>query len=122
MCDAGLYSIGKDMKCKLCGYHFYNDQPGSTTCKECPPDEVSINKRTGCAKCQPGYYFDDTIYKCRTCPENTISKEINSRECISCGEDQHTNIEKTECLPGKYVVKNQESDFLYSSWGKHRHH
>ena len=118
LCNAGKYSLGKDMKCKLCGNHFYNDQPGSTYCKECPPDEEDVNLHSGCAKCQPGYYLDEKHHACLTCPPNTITQKESERQCISCGEDQHANYDRTKCLPGAYKEIKYRNDFIDPLWDK----
>ncbi|KAL6085362.1 hypothetical protein STEG23_020640, partial [Scotinomys teguina] len=54
--------------------------------------------------CTPGFrkfhveQTADCCFDCVWCPENEVSNETDLDQCMSCPEDQHSNIEHTHCL------------------------
>ena len=73
-------------------------------------NEEPIGVHTGCRKCQPGEYYNETISMCWGCDIDTITSTEGSTECIPCGEDMHSNDERTECLPGARIKEEIPMD------------
>ncbi|XP_053329110.1 extracellular calcium-sensing receptor-like [Spea bombifrons] len=63
--------------------------PRSVCSDSCPPGHWKAPQRG-----QPVCCFD-----CITCPDGTISNQINSVTCFTCPEDQWPNTERSKCIP-----------------------
>ena len=90
----------------------YTNRTGMTKCTMFPAGTHVNNFRTGCIKCNPGYYSNkEGLLSCEPCPYNQFTNEIGSISCTPCPEGTYVNSLRTaciECPPGYYADKGLE--------------
>ena len=71
----------------------------------CPPGYMYFRKAI-CVACEPGFYWNERVLKCRACPLNTYSENGGSTMCNPCPKNGFTNATKTTSHKGcKHPVK-----------------
>ena len=75
----------------------------------CPPGYAYF-RRSVCIACEPGFYWDDRLKKCRGCPLNTYSANGGATMCQSCPDRGFTNTTRTTSEKSCKVKKINPND------------
>jgi hypothetical protein len=121
-CPVGTYQIINDggyPECSPCSGRTYQDEPGQTECKDCPPSGECDPKKGSKLGCSFGKYLNQDKSKCVNCPIGTYQDKIgqNIYECKICPSGKITTKEGTTavseripCPAGTYQIINEEGN------------
>jgi hypothetical protein len=141
MCPTGYRAerLEAAVRCLACGVGEYQENSAQTACKECGMGKITSTagsafctaclagmhsnsnvRATGCVKCLPGTYQDDSgKTACAQCTPGQIAPHIGTRVCIAClaGKyvaDVGNATYCTACKPGHYGNLNNRNRFSAS--------
>lgn len=86
-CSAGHFYSLADIRCKPCGYSFFQSFPGQFQCSSCPPfmttaSDVSVNRSACLLDCADGEETSGGI--CQRCGRGTYRERGQGPACFPC--------------------------------------
>ena len=125
-CPPGKYSEDGAISCIECSPGYYNSEKGASKCLRCSLGqsshsgaEVCFNCSAGtysneelifCEYCPKGHYSGVGFSKCLLCPEGTFADQEGMADCKICGNNYHSNDDRTGCIKDCYYI------YLKQNW------